>query len=82
MLLFLGWFELVENVRDFFGGSENAGDVLEQEVAQEATFDDFLALDFARDGHDLFRVELDHTAFVVFANNREEVQQPFHLFGS
>ena len=80
MLLFLGWFQLVENIRDLFGGSEDAGDVLEQEVAQEATFDDFLALDFARDGHDLFRVKLDHTAFVVFTDHGEEVEQSFYLF--
>ena len=70
-----GRFKLAENFVDLGRSAEDVVDILEEIVAHEAAAYNFVALDLARNGEDLFRVELDHFALVVFREDREEVQK-------
>jgi hypothetical protein len=57
------------------GVAEDASDVVEQQVRQEAAAHDLAGLEYLREGQHLCGVQLDHPALGVLADDREEVEQ-------
>ena len=74
-LCFADGLEVLQNVQHLLRGTEHVGNVLEQEVALEAHPHHFFRLDLAGDAEDFFRIQRDHLAFLVLADDREKVEQ-------
>ena len=67
--------EALDDLHDLCRRAEDARDVLEQEVAHEATLDYLAGVDVPRHVEHLLGIELDHLALIVLAVDGEEVQQ-------
>ena len=71
----LDGLHLVDDVDNFFRRAKNAADVGKKKVGHKAALHNFSCVDTARNCENLLRIKLYHRAVIIFAVNREEVQQ-------